>query len=67
MPPEKRGLIMEGSIHPDKWGYRVHFRGKWHRGCYLDGLWKPFSFNHKLAEDFLVILNAEVLNKRYDP
>ena len=58
---------MEGSIHPDKWGHRVHFRGKWHRGCYFDGLWKPFRFNYKLAEDFLVILNAEVLNKRYDP
>jgi len=58
---------MEGSIHHDKWGYKIHFKGKWHRGCHFEGRWIPFRDNKKLAEDFLVILNAEVLNKQYDP
>ena len=61
------GLNMEGSIHHDKWGYKIHFKGKWHRGCHFEGRWIPFRDNKKLAEDFLVILNAEVLNKQYDP
>jgi len=58
---------MEGSIHHDEWGWKVHFKRKWHRGCHFEGRWIPFRDNKKLAEDFLVILNAEVLNKQYDP
>ena len=61
------GLLMEGSIHQDKWGWKIHFKGRWHRGCHFEGRWIPFRGNKKLAEDFLVILNAEVLNKQYDP
>ena len=58
---------MEGSIHPDKWGYRVHFRGKWYRrGPLRDGKVIAWKHNHTLAEQFLIRLNWEGIEGSFD-
>ena len=57
---------MHGSIHQDKHGYRVHFQGRWFRRVKLNGHWVSFKDRYDLAEDFLVLVNGDLLRGKYD-
>ena len=67
MPPSK-GVIgkMEGSIHPDKYGYKVHLRGKWFRRIKINEKWVSFKHSYQAAEEGLVLMNGDILRGKYD-
>ncbi len=57
---------MKGSIHHDKHGYKVHFQGRWFRRIKFKGGWHSFREDKQLAEDFLVLVNGDLLRGKYD-
>ena len=58
---------MEGSIHHDKHGHKVHYRGKWYRrGPLRDGKVVSWKHDYTLAEQFLIRLNWEGIEGSFD-
>jgi len=59
---------MEGSIHHDNHGYKVHLRGKWFRRVKINEKWVSFKHDYKNAEDALVLMNGDIIRgNKYDP
>jgi len=59
---------MEGSIHHDKHGWKVHLRGKWFRRVKINEKWVSFKHNRQSAEDALVLMNGDIIRgNKYDP